>query len=278
MPEQIYRLQDPTGLAQIEVVPDRGGILTRWQVAGKELLYLDQERFADPSLTVRGGIPILFPICGNLPENLYSYGGGTYKLKQHGFARDLPWQVQSLAADKIVLTLTSNAFTLSQYPFCFDLHFSYQVDSDRLILQQRVHNSGTTEMPFCIGFHPYFTVTDKTQLQLQIPAVQMVNQITQTLLPFGGSLDWSEPELDLAFRPLSAQTAVVMDPQRQLRLEMEFDPLYSTLVFWTVQGKDFFCLEPWSAPRNALNTRESLSYLAPGQIRQASFTLQAIFG
>lgn len=274
MPDPIYHLQDPTGLAQLEVVPARGGIITRWQVAGQEILYLDQERFADPSLSVRGGIPILFPICGNLPQNLFSYGGGTYKLKQHGFARDLPWQVESVAADQIVLSLTSNTLTLSQYPFPFELQFTYQIAGDRLILQQRFHNTGTTEMPFCIGFHPYFAVRDKTQLEIEIPATQMMNQSTQQTLPFSGSFDWSQRELDLAFRPLASSSARVQDHDRKLQLDLDFDPLYSTLVFWTVQGKDFYCLEPWSAPRNALNSRDSLSYLAAGQIQQTSISLK----
>ena len=51
----------------IRVVPERGGLLTGWQVQGREIIYLDQERFLTPGQSVRGGAPILFPICGNLP-------------------------------------------------------------------------------------------------------------------------------------------------------------------------------------------------------------------
>ncbi|NJO81129.1 MAG: aldose epimerase, partial [Cyanobacteria bacterium RM1_2_2] len=54
-----------------------------------------------------------------------------------------------------------------------------------------------------------------------------------------------------------------IDHQRQICLTLDYDPTYSTLVFWTVKGKDFYCLEPWSAPRNALNTGEDLIQLAP---------------
>jgi len=33
-----------------------------------------------------------------------------------------------------------------------------------------------------------------------------------------------------------------------LKLTLEYDDHYSTLVFWTVKGKDFYCLEPWAPP------------------------------
>ncbi len=270
---QIYSLQDHSGTAELEVVPERGGIITRWQIQGQDILYLDAERFANPALSVRGGIPILFPICGNLPENLFSYGGGTYVMKQHGFARDLPWRVQSQTSDSITLTLTSNAFTLSQYPFAFELQFTYQVTGDRLQIQQRIANTGSTVMPFSIGFHPYFAVSDKAQLQFEIPATQKVDQITKTVSPFSGSFDWQQPELDIAFRPLTAQQAGVKDLGTGRAIALEFDPLYSTLVFWTVQGKDYYCLEPWSAPRNALNSGEDLTHLQPGAVLETSFTI-----
>lgn len=268
---QTYDLQDPSGTAQLEVVPERGGIITRWQVRGQDILYLDAERFANPALSVRGGIPILFPICGNLPENLFSYGGGTYVLKQHGFARDLPWQVQSQTSDAITLTLSSNALTLRQYPFAFELQFTYQITGDRLSIQQRITNTGSTVMPFSVGFHPYFAVQDKTQLQFEIPATQMVNQISKETLTFDRSFDWQQPELDIAFRPLTAQRAVANDGERAIALE--FDSFYSTLVFWTIKDKDYYCLEPWSAPRNAINSGEDLTHLQPGAVLETGVTM-----
>ena len=95
---------------QLQVVPERGGLLTSWVCNGQERLYFDSERFADPSKSVRGGIPVLFPICGNLPGNRLDLPQGSYTLAQHGFARDLPWQLQPLSDGLgIRLVLESNA-------------------------------------------------------------------------------------------------------------------------------------------------------------------------
>uniref|UniRef100_B8HVU8 Aldose 1-epimerase n=1 Tax=Cyanothece sp. (strain PCC 7425 / ATCC 29141) TaxID=395961 RepID=B8HVU8_CYAP4 len=258
-----FSLSDPQQQSRLEVVPERGGIITRWQVQGEEILYLDQERFADPTLSVRGGIPILFPICGNLPGDTFSDRSQSYPLKQHGFARNLPWQVLAQGENFITLELASNPITLAQYPFEFRLEFTYQLRGNRLDILQQVSNTGTRDLPFSLGLHPYFVVTDKTGLEFELPAQQMLDQLTKTSHPFDHRFDWNAAELDLAFRPLSAQQTIVRDRNRNLSLTLSYTPPYSTLVFWTIRGKDYYCLEPWTAPRNALITGEDLTTLAP---------------
>ena len=67
-----YILTDEAAKIQIEVVPERGGIITRWRDEDHEILYLDEARYADPTKTIRGGIPILFPtarvVCSPSPD------------------------------------------------------------------------------------------------------------------------------------------------------------------------------------------------------------------
>jgi len=266
-----YILTDPIAQTRLEVVPERGGIITRWQVHGQDLLYLDGDRFADPSLSVRGGIPILFPICGNLPNNTYTHQGKNYTLKQHGFARDLPWTVSdSSPSDGITLTLTSNNQTYAVYPFDFELTFTYRLQGNALLIQQRYVNRSPEPMPFSTGLHPYFAVSDaaseKNQLQFDIPATQVTNQIDQIQHPFSGQFDFGQTEIDAAFRPVARQEASVTHSGH--RLTLSYDAIYATLVFWTIKGKDYYCLEPWSAPRNAMNTGEDLTLLQPGAMAE----------
>ncbi len=275
-----YILSDASSSSQLAVVPERGGIITSWQVQGQEILYLDASRFADPNLSVRGGIPILFPICGNLPDNIYTYKGQQYTLKQHGFARDLPWEVtEQVTQERVSLTLVlnSNEQTRRVYPFDFQVAFTYQLVGNSLEIRQRYTNHSDEPMPFSTGFHPYFLTTDKTQLQFEIPATQFHDQKTKTTHPFSGKFDFNSDEIDAAFLPLSSQSATVTDHNRQLQLQLNWDDTYSTLVFWTLKGKDFYCLEPWSAPRNAINTGEHLIRLAPNQSRESIVRLLANF-
>ncbi|GAB1537613.1 aldose epimerase [Scytonema sp. NUACC21] len=262
-------------------MPERGGIVTSWRLQGQEILYLDEERFANPELSVRGGIPILFPICGNLPDNAYIYNGKRYILKQHGFARDLAWEVigdeSSQEKANLTIALSSNEQTRAVYPFDFKLVFTYELQGNTLEIGQRYTNLSSEAMPFSTGFHPYFLTTDKTQLEFEIPATEYQDQITKEIHPFHGGFDYNIDVIDVAFKQPSKNSAAVIDNSRKLKLEMEYSNIFSTLVFWTVKGKNFYCLEPWSAPRNALNTGESLTVLEPKASHDAFVRLTVNF-
>ncbi|QZZ20884.1 aldose epimerase [Leptothermofonsia sichuanensis E412] len=275
-PFKTYVLSNSETGASLEVVPERGGMVTRWQVNGQDVLYLDAERFANPALSVRGGIPILFPICGNLPDNTYTWEGQPYTLKQHGFARNLPWEVTDQVTQNqgsLTLRLTSNHQTRAVYPFEFELTFTYMLSDRALGTHQCYTNCSAVPMPFSAGFHPYFQVSDKTKLEFDIPATRFLDQITKTVHPFNGNFDFDQDEIDVAFIGVSRQTATVRDRSQALQLQLDYSNLFSTLVFWTVKGKDYYCLEPWTAPRNALNTGEHLLHLEPGASLETFFNL-----
>ncbi|MDB9312654.1 aldose epimerase [Spirulina sp. CS-785/01] len=270
-------LTDQQAHSRIEVVPERGGIISRWRVQGQDILYLDKDRFANPELSVRGGIPILFPICGNLPNNLYVHQSKSYTLKQHGFARDFPWEVVEQTTDdcaSLTLRLQSNEKTRAVYPFDFELLFTYKLQGNRLIIEQRYTNQSDETMPFATGLHPYFWVTDKQQISLDIPASQGHDHLTKTSFPFTGKFDLQQEEIDVALKPVTRNHASLMNQRQRWRITLRYSDIYSTLVFWTVQGKDYCCLEPWSSPRNALNTKENLVYLQAGETCDASVEME----
>jgi galactose mutarotase-like enzyme len=267
-----YCLKDEDADAYLEVVPARGGIITRWQICGEDILYLDTERFKYPNLSVRGGVPILFPICGNLPDNTYQHQGRNYTLKQHGFARDLPWQVSKQSSENaasLTLELNSNPATRQVYPFDFQLIFTYQLQGNSLKIHQKVINLSPEKMPFSIGFHPYFQVTDKTRLSFDIPSSQYLDQRSKTLHSYAGHFDFNLEEIDAAFPQITRHQSSFSDSYHQRQIILGYDDLYTTIVFWTLKDKNYICLEPWSAPRNALNTGEHLTYLEPQSSREA---------
>lgn len=261
----VLSLAEPKSV--VEIVPQRGGIVTRWQFAGKELFYLDSERFTHPELTVRGGNPILFPLCGNVVNNTYNHNGQPYTIKQHGFARELPWQaIEQSSPDQasLVISLESNEQTQAVYPFDFELRFTYTLDANLLATSQTITNRSNEPMPFSLGFHPYFAVGDKTKLEFDIPSSEFLDQRAGTVHSFSNTFDLEQDELDLIFKELTAHSATVTDRQQGTQLKLEFSDTFGNLVFWTVKGKDFYCLEPWTAGRNALNTGDRLIYLDPG--------------
>ena len=277
---ETYILTDEKAKSQLEVLPSRGGIATKWRIDGKEVFYLDEERLKNPEMSIRGGNPILFPICGNLVDDTYILNGKQFTLKQHGFGRNLPWEVgEEVTVDNVSLKLhlNSNEETKAVYPFDFQVTFTYQLHGNTLTILQEFKNQSSEPMPFSVGFHPYFLTHDKSQLEIEIPSTEFQNKGSKEIHPFNGSFDFNQDEIDVAFNKLSAKSSSVTDKSRNLKITLEYDDNFSTLVFWTVKGKDFYCLEPWSAPRNAMNTQELLTVLNPGATHSAMIRLTANF-
>ena len=260
----------PDSADRLRVVPERGGLVTEWISAGRELLYFDRERFKDPAKSVRGGIPVLFPICGDLPGDLLPLPGGEFKLKQHGFARDLPWQLKLLADQTgILLSLVDNDLTRAVYPFSFLIEMEVRLLSQTLAITIRVQNRGTESMPFSLGLHPYFKVIDLARVRLEgLPAtclnhLQMIETDTASQL---GSL---MKGVDFLTRPAS-DVVTLVDEAAGRRLQLQHQPPMDLTVVWTDPPRSMLCLEPWTGPRQALISGDRKLELQPGASQELS--------
>ena len=170
-----WRFTDPASGDSLTVVPERGGLVTGWCCGGEEILYFDAERFADPAKSVRGGIPVLFPICGNLPGDALVLPEGTFPLAQHGFARDLPWSIAPLAdGSGVALRLEDGPESRPHFPFAFALELELRLQPSALAITARISHrgaAGADPLPFSLGLHPYIAVADLAGVRLEgLPA------------------------------------------------------------------------------------------------------------
>jgi galactose mutarotase-like enzyme len=100
--------------------------------------------------------PVLFPIVGSLNNNQTIINGKAYNMSQHGFARDMDFELESATETSLTFALESTAETLQRFPFPFRLEIIYTLDETRLEVQWNVSNKGSEVMPFQIGAHPAF--------------------------------------------------------------------------------------------------------------------------
>jgi galactose mutarotase-like enzyme len=258
-------LRDGAASSAATVAPGRGAIVTSFRVGDREVLYLDEATLQDPTKNVRGGVPLLFPSPGPLTGGRFSRAGRSGAMKQHGFARELAWTVRERGERDLVLTLASSERTLAAYPWRFALEARFALRGKVLRFDLRVDNQDDAPMPFAFGTHPYFLVRDKARARVPTPATRAFDNVKKEVGPFRG-FDLTAPEVDVhlfdhgssaARLELGDGTAVAIRASDELR----------RWVVWTLAGKDFVCVEPWSAPGDALNTGESLIELAPGASR-----------
>jgi galactose mutarotase-like enzyme len=271
----------PTCGDSLRLVPERGGLVTGWRSGGREWLYLDEARFADPTLSVRGGIPVLFPICGNLPGDRLPLPQGDTTLRQHGFARDLPWTLEPLAdGEGVALTLVDDATSRAAFPFAFALRLELRLGAGSLTIAARVSHTGPPEappMPFSLGFHPYFRVSDPAAVELVGLPERCFDHLSQTEVATSSQLERLGAGVDLLARPLG--TAVTLrDPAAGTTLSLELTAPLDRVVVWSDPPRPMVCLEPWSGPRGALLSGDGRLTLAPGDSRELCCRYRATAG
>ena len=274
-PSPALTLVDDASDSTATLAPARGGMLIGLTIGGRALLYLDRATFDDPSANVRGGIPVLFPSPGKLTGDAWSHGGAHGAMKQHGFARNLPWTVEETGTDDGAwarLSLRADEVTRAPYPWDFRAIFTYRLRGSALGIEMRVENAGEGSMPFGVGFHPYFAVPDAEKRTVKIPtqATRAYDNKNKREVPFSG-FDLTEAEVDIHLHDHGAAEASLSVGDTEIVLSGS--PELTHWVVWTLRGRDFVCLEPWSCPGDALNTGDRLITLGPGEARSLSLRI-----
>ena len=247
---------------RLRVVPERGGLITEWKCNGKEILYFDLDRFETKGKSVRGGIPILFPICGNLPDDEFSLPQGTFRIKQHGFARELPWKIKSLEDQKgLSLTLFDNDKTRKSYPFLFSLEVQARIYKNTLEIKTFVHNRGKEKMPFTFGLHPYFKFCDFQNVSFEGLSETCMNHLDMSLSSTQKQLEQLSEGVDFLASTKGYVSAMDLKTGKSVRMLNKF-PM-DLAVIWTDPPREMVCLEPWTSPRSSLKSGERRLFVEP---------------
>jgi len=274
---ETYVLENKANYTYIEVVPERGSIISKYVHHNQAIFYLEQETLDDQLQNVRGGNPILFPISSYLVNETYHYNDTAYQLKQHGFARNLAGNVIDIHADEhsasITLEMVHNDETYVRYPFHFSLIMRYTLSNDGLNIQATVHNHDAKVMPFYLGHHPYFFVQDKDNLELNIPSTH-VDELTPNSFA-QNKFNFNQLESNTIHYELQSNVCEMIDHSRQLKVSVTSDDVYQYVVLWAMEGKPFVCIEPWMAPVDGMNVEKGIQYLEANQSHTSTIHIKA---
>ena len=286
---EVWSIAAPDGSARAEIVPELGAVvasLTLPAAGGPRDVLFRHAHFWDPaSSATRGGIPTLFPACGRVRAGermgYWQHEGREYPLPLHGFAMRRPWVVlDHRRPHELVLGQIDGEDTRTAYPFHFELILRLAAEPGGLQCELAVTNRGEVPMPFSAGFHPYLATPapgagrDRVQVHL---ASRRRRRYDATYTGFtGGSLPpadefsigdplFSEVLHDVA-DPLCARVMGLAGPDIEITAGGEPAAFFPHVQCHAAQQEPFVCVEPWSAPPNALNTGEGLCRLAPGGV------------
>lgn len=263
-------------------VKEHGAELASIISNGREYLWQ-----ADESFWKRHS-PVLFPIVGALWNGEYRSHGKTYKMGQHGFARDMDFVLVEESDSMLVYRLTSNKETELKYPYSFSLEISYKLVDNRVRVSWHVGNTGNETMFFQIGAHPAFfwpMLTDdeiKGGVSMMMEPLNNINQrgffrleSKNRRLPISVITDsgcvGKESEILIdndGYLPLDTDTfnddALIFENSQITKVTLchQDKTPYISLEFtsplvglWSPPGKraPFVCIEPWYGRTDSVN-------------------------
>jgi galactose mutarotase-like enzyme len=220
------------------------------------------------------GNPNIFPVFNQMPEGT-RLPQATQPLPNHGIARNEPWQAYILPAlpGVLVLQLQSNTQTRAFYPHDFTYTQFITLDQQSLTIGQHI----VTDGPFAVGFHPYFRVSNKRDLEITgIPvrtaywylpnALSKADKdavIAQDRSLFyapgkQGSINFAAGEVNHHFDLSSAAPEPVCldDPGLQRRIRIERAHGYLGLTVWCNADEErSVCIEPVTDRSGMLSTK-----------------------
>ncbi len=270
-PYSHWELLDAETGDRLRIVPERGGLITEWRCKNREILYFDQERFKEHSKSIRGGIPVLFPICGNLTDDSVILLGKKVSIPQHGFARDSSWQMSPL--DNTLgfrLSLSDNENTFRIYPYNFLLEMEVSLGNNCINFNIIISNLGENKLPFSFGLHPYFRVKDLKNINIEGLHPMCMNHLNLSSTVTKSELSRLEEGVDFLCGPTGLVT--LLDIVEARSLQVQFEQPMDLAVIWTDPPRKMVCIEPWTSQRNSLISGDRLQFVEPGSKQKLKCT------
>lgn len=279
-------------------LPNLGMLGVSLQYAGRELLALPGgvRAYRHQHMT---GLPLLAPWANRLAGRRYRAMGVDVDLVDvplhtdgsglpiHGTMAAQPgWQITALEHDDRSAALRARfdfgtrADLLRSFPFPHVVDVTATVDDGRLELATAVTATGDLGVPISFGYHPYFSLhgTARNRWRLRVPDRAHL-LLDDRGIPTGERRDEGAEVRPLGRRTFDDLFALSGDRVTALLAEdmsitLSSDDCYPYMQLFAPPRRRFLCIEPMTAPTNALVTGQHPS-IDPGDTFTAAFTVHA---
>lgn len=267
-------------------ISENGAEMKRITVGGKERLWS-----GDPSYW-SGTAPVLFPICGGLPDDKFTYGGKEYTLKKHGFARHMIFEAEKVSDISAVFLLKSSKETLKMYPWDFELRVSYTLRGTAVKIEYEVKNLSDGTMYASLGAHEAYACADgienydvifekKETLDACVLDGNLISEKTRRIITDTDTLPLYTEffAVDaLVFKSLKSRFATLRNRVTGESVSLEFGG-FDYFLIWTKPGAGYICLEPWAGippmkgAGNSIEEKEGINKVPSGEKLSLTHTI-----
>lgn len=226
---------------------------------------------ADPNVWGSSS-PILFPICGGLKEDRYSYEGKEYILNKHGFVRREVFDVLEQSDDKVVFAYSSNEMTRLKYPFEFLFKAVFEIKDKDLFVTYSVKNIDKKDIYFSFGGHPAFACPEgidaydlvfekKETLNAYKVIGNLLSKETDNIINDSDVLHLNDKLFvvdSLLFEKVNSKNVILKNRLNGRNVKFNFEG-YDFLTVWTKPGAKYICLEPWTGTPDFIDTEYDIT-------------------
>lgn len=278
------------GDTRVVVVPELGMVVAAFEVDGFDHV----ARPGGIAALRRGhttGVPFLHPWANRLARRAYRATGVDVSLRGldlHTDANGLPihgllvgrpgWEITAVGRGRVVARLAFGAHDelLAPFPFPHSVVVEVRAAPRSLRVRTTVEADGGVAVPVSFGWHPYWRVPGpRDDWTLALPAVAHA-RLDRRGIPTGRAR--AEPATAAPLRGHALDDLFAFAGDRWLemrvaggrRLRLECDEGYPFAQVYAPAGEEFCCLEPMTAPTNALVTGDHPT-VRPGARFTATF-------
>ena len=279
-----------SGPSSAIVVPELGMLVASFVVNGREFV-------ARPGglAAYRAGhttaVALLYPWANRLSRRSYRIGETAVSLRKvalHTDPNGLPihgtmtarseWQMVALGRGRIRARFDFGAHPdlLASFPFPHVVEVSVAVGDAHLEVSTSVVAGGGAPVPVAFGWHPYWRVPGaRNSWTLELPELEHL-LLDRRGLPTGSrtrapaeTVALADREFDDLFTAPGPHRSVTLRG-RGADLRVDLDAGYPFLQVYAPAGAAFCCIEPMTAPTNALVTGDH-PVVVPGESFHATF-------
>jgi len=264
----------------IDILPFYGALLSRVELFGHELVEpIDSAKQLIEDHWYRNFW--LMPFQNRVRDGKYEFEDKTYQLPVtetdknnalHGFfnelkSEDVNWEV---ADDQVKVSMRFEyAGGMVGYPFPFQCQIVYQIAEAGIIdISYEIVNSGQTNMPFTLGWHPYFQLEGERKDWTITTGRLNHYPLDERNLPTGQSESVIEQisllngDLDDCFAFKDKPHELLME-SKKFKLKIEQDDHLSFIQVFT-PPRNSVAIEPVSSGVDAFNTGHGLHVIKAG--------------
>lgn len=275
---------------------NHGAELTSIKLDGKEMLHQGNNVLDETGKAFWGRhAPILFPIVGKLKDNKTIINDSIYEMTQHGFARDMDFELIEKSDNYYKFVLKSNSETHKKYPFEFELYVEYVINNNELTTKYTVINKDNKEMTFGLGGHPAFIcdyssgnydlLFEREEDKIEFYKLEdgLIKEIQEQSILQDNKIELTKDifnEDAIIMKNINSNVVTLFNKLINKKL-LEFDFTgFPYLAIWSKKGAPFVCIEPWQNHTDSINSngmfieKENITKLNPEEQFSCNFKVK----